>query len=407
MYWLREKFGTVIVLGIVVFVGFVFVFAGVFTPEFGGGAGGNVVGSVNGEAITLSEFNRELNRRLEFFKGLGGGNITEEQMRAFRIREGVFGELVNRKLMIQAAKESGMVASDEEVRKQIRDIPAFQKDGKFDSQLYRQVLQANNYSPAQFENLVREDLSLQKWGKFFKDRVHVSEEEIKDEFLVSQDKRDIKYVMITPEEIRKNVKVEPAEVRKYLADEKNMNLVKSRYEADKDDQYKGKSLDQAKDEIARELLASEKTEQVKKLTDQLAAQVAANMSASKATDAKVKSLLKPYGLEVKNTGPLTQKTQYLPGVGEAKELMNDAFAEKSPISPAAGGKAKSYTLPSGTLVAVVTDVERPKLSQLDEKKSEIRTQLASQKERELFEAWLKKLSDKADIERNKDVVGEA
>jgi hypothetical protein len=51
--------------------------------------------------------------------------------------------------------------------------------------------------------------------------------------------------------------------------------------------------------------------------------------------------------------------------------------------------------------------EKPDLAKFDESKAQIRTQLASQKERELFESWMKKLSEKASIERNKAVVGES
>src|SRR5687767_3741304 len=87
--WIREKFGAVMIGSIVGFIAFVFIFSGVFTPSRTKGVHeGAVAGEVNGVPITRAEFSSELNRRLEFFKNMGGGRISEEQLKAFRIREG-------------------------------------------------------------------------------------------------------------------------------------------------------------------------------------------------------------------------------------------------------------------------------------------------------------------------------
>src|SRR3954454_9073989 len=110
--WIREKFGTVVIGGIISFIGFVFAFYGVFSPKATRGLHeGAVAGTVNGDPISIAEFNRELNRRMEFFKNLGGGKISDEQLKSFRIKEGVFHELANRKLMIQESQHQGLLAA--------------------------------------------------------------------------------------------------------------------------------------------------------------------------------------------------------------------------------------------------------------------------------------------------------
>ena len=59
--WIREKFGTGIIYAIISFIAFVFVFYGVFSPKATRGLHeGSVAGTVNGDAITIAEFNREL-----------------------------------------------------------------------------------------------------------------------------------------------------------------------------------------------------------------------------------------------------------------------------------------------------------------------------------------------------------
>src|SRR5688572_7331192 len=99
--WIREKFGTVVIGGIIAFIAFVFVFYGVFSPKSTRGLHeGAVAGTVNGDSISISDFNRELTRRIEFFKMYSGGKLTDEQIKTFRIKENVFQELVNRKMLV-------------------------------------------------------------------------------------------------------------------------------------------------------------------------------------------------------------------------------------------------------------------------------------------------------------------
>src|SRR4051795_6540082 len=106
--WIREKFGTAMIGGIIAFIAFVFVFYGVFSPKATRGLHeGSVAGTVNGDAISISDFNREVNRRIEMYKNMSGGKLTDEQLKGFQIREGVFKELVKKKLLLQEAKNLG------------------------------------------------------------------------------------------------------------------------------------------------------------------------------------------------------------------------------------------------------------------------------------------------------------
>ena len=225
--WIREKFGTVVIGGIITFIAFVFVFYGVFSPKSTRGLHeGAVAGTVNGDPISISEFNRELNQRIEYFKSMMGGAPTEDQLKAFRLKETVFQGLASRKLMTQEAGHQGLWVSDEEVKVRIQDIPAFKKEGKFDLVTYKQVLEANHQTPGSFERLVREDLSAQQWQGYFEERVQVADEEIKRAFLFKEDKRKIKYVLLTSDSAKGQVSVDAAEIKKFLSDAPRLNLAK-------------------------------------------------------------------------------------------------------------------------------------------------------------------------------------
>jgi len=406
--WIREKFGTVIIALIIGFIAFVFVFYGVFNPKSTRGLHeGAVAGTVNGESISIGEFNRALNQRLEFFKSISGGNtITEEQMKAFRVREGVFEGLVRRRLLVQEADRQGLNPSDEEVRQRIQDISAFHKNGKFDLLTYKQALEANRYTPSGFERMVREDLSAQAWDQYFKRRVNVSDLEIQKRFELTETKRNIKYALLTSESGRKGIQVSAEEIKKYLADPAKLNIAKGQFDRKQTTEFKGKTFEAVKDQIARDLLASEKVEEIRKLNDALAEKLLQIGGTNTAAEAKMNSQLKPYGVELKSTGMITEQSGSLPGIGEATELLKDAFAKPSPIDPAQGGKPKKYTSGSWTLVAWVTASQQPELSKLASERERLSREIADAKERDLYEGWIKKVRERAKIDMNPSVVSE-
>jgi hypothetical protein len=405
--WIREKFGKVMIGGIVALLSAVFIFYGVFSPKSTRGMGdGAVAGTVNGDSISIAEFNRAYARQLEFFKKmLGGAKISDDQLKNFHIRENVFQELARRTIMIQQASAMGYVPSNEEIREKILEIPAFQKDGKFDMATYKAVLDANSYTPASFEKMLRDDTAVEKWQDYFRNRVNVSEGEIRQNFISSEDKRNIKYVLLTSDTGKKDLKVSPEEVQKFLGDSAKANLAKTQFESRKETEFKGKTFDSVKDQIARDLIVSSNQAGIAKANDELAQKVLAVLTANKNSDAQVAKLLKPYGVDVKNTGMVGRETQYVPGLGEAKDLMADAFAEKSPIDPTQGGKVKKYDFPGRVLIAVVSETQKPDLTKLVSRHDTVAREIIAKKERTLFEAWLKVQTEKAKIDANPSVVG--
>lgn len=404
--WIREKFGTAIIGSIIAFIAFVFVFYGVFSPKSTRGLhDGAVAGTVNGDSISISDFTRELNRRIEYFKSLTGGTLSEDQLKAFRLRENVFQGLASRKLMTQEAKRQGLLVADEEVKQKVQEIPAFQKDGKFDFATYKQVLEANHQTPGSFESLVREDLSYQQWQSYFEDRIHVADGEVKKAFLLREDKRKIKYVLLTTEAAKQNVSVDASEIKKFLADPTKLNLAKMKFEQEQKTLYKGQKFEAAQEGIARSILAGEKMEEIQKINGKLADQVLALMSASPASDAKINAILKSSHLEVKKTDWISREKSYVPEIGESKDLWADAFAQKSPIDPSEGGKPKKYLLAGRLLVALVIEAQRPQMAQLEQKSAALHRELEQRKVKDLYQAWMNQLMGKAKIETNPSVVG--
>jgi len=349
--WMREKFGPILVGTVIGLIAFVFIFSGIFSPKATKGLHeGSVAGLVNGEAISLSEFNRAYNERIEMFKGMAGGKFNDKQLKMFRIKESVFQELVNRKLLSQAADQLGLRASDEEVKDRIREFPAFQKNGKFDPMVYRQVLEANRYQPGNFEKLIRDDATRALWGNYFRDRVRVSETELKDEFVLQNTQREVKYVLLTLED--------------------------------------GKKLSPDKPEEARA-----------KIVDWVK-QWAPRSSGSAASEVELTAALKKAGLsaQVQKTGLVNRSGLQIPGMGPNSELVSKVFASD------AGAAAIELTGATWAFLGFVVQSKDADLQELSKTRSSLMKQMVFRKERELYDRWIKMLSDQGKIESNASVV---
>jgi hypothetical protein len=341
---LRGKVGGYIVVAIIGFIAMVFAFEGVFRPSSTNGLHeGAVAGVVNGESITIGDYNRALEQKMEFFKGMVGGNLTEEQMKMFRLREGVFQELVQQKLMTQAALSSGRTPSDEAVRQQIVTLPYFQRDGKFDPAQYRATLEANRFSTAMFEKMIREQLAIEDWSRSFSNQIRVSDAEVKEEFASAGNLRSYKIVSIP-------TAVSEAGMSAKEAAEKAASLMKP----------------------------------------------------AKASDAAVNAVLKPFNVTVREIEAASSGS-LAAGVQDHPELAKDLFGEEG----LKVGQSKIYESPARVTVVLVTSAQKPDLAKLQASKTELQSRIRARKERELMNAVMKQLTEKAKIESNQAVIGES
>lgn len=343
----RNRFGKIVVFSIIVLITFVFVFFGVFSPKATRGLHeGAVAGTVNGEPISIQEFNRELARRVEFFKNLSGGKLTEEQLQAFQIRESVFQEMARRKLLVQLGPENGLSPGPAEMKERIRQVPAFQKNGQFDFATYKDVLSANGYSVSGFERAIREDAILAEWESFFKVRAQVTEAEVRAEFDTQNRKRKLTSV--------------------YFAFPVGGDLKQSQAQ--------------------------------EKQIEDLARRAQTLLKAGKAQSAELTKLAKDAKTAVQTSDWMTQAQPQVAGFGTHPQLTQDLFGA------AAFGDVRLYRGVQGILVARVAESQEPSSAKYAEAREKAAEQLATRKSRALFEAYVKQASSKAKIEPNTAVV---
>lgn len=146
-----------------------------------------VVGMVNGEEIRYVEWNETLQSQLEQARQQVEGSLSDQARH--RIENRAWDQLVTQTLIRQELERLGIGVSDEEVRQafrtspppSLRDHPAFQTDGRFDMQKYRQFFaqgSANEQLLMQIESYYRQQIPRTKLFQLVAEEVSLSDEDL-------------------------------------------------------------------------------------------------------------------------------------------------------------------------------------------------------------------------------------
>jgi len=115
---------------------------------------------VNGIAITQPEYDMVRRNQLEEMRQMLGAQFDAEAIDTPAFRERILNDMINQRVIAEAAMQGRYTVSDEQLRDTIAQIPAVQENGAFSAQRYRQVLAAQGMTPPDFELRVRSDLIL-------------------------------------------------------------------------------------------------------------------------------------------------------------------------------------------------------------------------------------------------------
>ncbi|MDC0737431.1 SurA N-terminal domain-containing protein [Cognatishimia sp. SS12] len=116
------------------------------------------VGSVDGKDIEIDAYYRAVQDQLSALQAQTGQRITFTQAQAFGLDRQILGTLVAERALDAEAERLGLSMGDENLRREVLSIPAFQSlDGSFDREAYRFALQNSGMNETEFENSLRED----------------------------------------------------------------------------------------------------------------------------------------------------------------------------------------------------------------------------------------------------------
>ncbi len=195
-----------------------------------GGSGSDTVAKVDGTPINYREYQMALTRQLEFFSQMTGGNpLTSQQIEQFGIKNTVLSTLINQKLMINLVSNMGLNPSKEEIAAEIQNLPYFKSNGMFSVDLYKNLLNQNAYTPAQFENMIGDDIRNKTASKIF-NLTFLSKNFINDVLKLKNSVMNGTAVKVIKQQLKKFIRVEQAEAEKYMNDAGNKTKLEEAYQ---------------------------------------------------------------------------------------------------------------------------------------------------------------------------------
>lgn len=216
--YIRDKSQSLGVKLAFVLIILVFVFWGV--GNFNDRSAGTLVAVVNGDAITMREFESAY-RNAEENLLRNDPSLTREQLKEQQLGRQVLRDLVTQVLLSQEAVRTGVTITPLELRMAIGGIKSFQNEnGQFDPNVYTRVLATQRIAPAQFEHDTSRDMLRQKIYAMVTAPAWADPAEAQKRFEFLREKRDVDYIFIDSAEFAPSIKPTEEEVADFYESNK-------------------------------------------------------------------------------------------------------------------------------------------------------------------------------------------
>lgn len=203
-----QSFGVKIAFAIIILV---FVFWGI--GNFNDRDYTNIVAVVNGQPIVAMEFEKAYRNAEEQIMRANPG-ITRQDLEKRHLGRSVLQELIQETLLAQEAARAGVSVSPIELRRAVGGIKAFQNDkGQFDPDAYKRALAAQRMSPAQYEQLLANDLLREKMFSLVAGSVWTDPADARNMFDFMRERRKASYIFLPASSYVGKASIKPEEAR--------------------------------------------------------------------------------------------------------------------------------------------------------------------------------------------------
>jgi peptidyl-prolyl cis-trans isomerase D len=136
-------------------------FVGLGGYFFSCGGSRQAVAVVGSTQIPYATFLRRVNRYVDALRAKGK-EVDDKTLQA--IKQEMLRDMLVNQILLERARRMGVRVTDVDVARQIEATPAFSRDGRFDQQVYFQILQrAFQETPQEYERSLKEDLQVQQF----------------------------------------------------------------------------------------------------------------------------------------------------------------------------------------------------------------------------------------------------
>jgi peptidyl-prolyl cis-trans isomerase D len=371
-----------------------------------------VIATMGKDKLSMDEYFLTLRQRLEAmqreFK-----ELNKQFIQQLNIPQQVLEQMIQQSLLRQKAREMGITASDQEVRDKITSL--FQRDGKFIGfQEYRQILDYNRTSLADFESGIKKEIILNKLIRLLTAGITATPEELWENYRKQNESAKIEYLLLAESKITDLPSPSEAEVQAYFESHKSNYQLPERRE--------GNYLFVANEDLKKEVQVSDSDiekyykdnlEQFKQRAKIRVSRIFLSLG-SKTKDVLDKET---QGILDRISGgeDFARLAEAYSADDKGKDGGNWGYDEWRTLSSnerdeidrlEAGGVSGIIALPDGNVILKVTEKEPETTQPLEEVSLRIRGILEDQRSRELAGEKIAALEKAARRERSLDVAAQ-
>ncbi len=173
------------------------------------------IATVGGAEVTRAEFDELVRQQQDRMRQTMGRAFDPAIFDNPEVRYSLVEQLVSQRLLQKQAQEQRFRVTDADLARAIGEIEAFRVDGKFSPERYRQLLAAQNMTPAMFEQRLREELILAPLSEPLASGNIVAKSSAERFVALLEQQREVAAATVDAEPYAKDVKIDDAAVKAF------------------------------------------------------------------------------------------------------------------------------------------------------------------------------------------------
>jgi len=175
--------------------------------------GGDTLATVGRTRIGVADFDQALREQAEVYRRQFQGRFDASLMDNPQIRRAVLDRLISQRLVDLGSQRAGIRLGDRALAERILAEPAFQVDGRFSRDRYDQIARSMGLTPAGLDERLRQDYREQQFRGAVTETAFVPKATVESFIRLSEQKREVSVVNLSPDAYLAQVKVAPEQVK--------------------------------------------------------------------------------------------------------------------------------------------------------------------------------------------------
>ncbi|MFT7234660.1 MAG: peptidyl-prolyl cis-trans isomerase D [Methylophagaceae bacterium] len=174
-----------------------------------------VVATVNGEPIKQAEFQRALQQFRDNMRQSMGDSFDPSVFDTAATKDSILQGLIQQRLLYSANQALGQQVTDSDISRAVQETAAFQVDGQFNLDRYKQLLSRAGFSPSSYESQLRMDILGRELTNNIQRSSVVTEQNINQLLRIERQKRELAYGIVESTPLAAGIEIIDADAKAF------------------------------------------------------------------------------------------------------------------------------------------------------------------------------------------------